>query len=579
MSYPKQILPEGFQFPTQPPAPPTLSTLNIHKAVELNNWDKCKELIISDISNVSVKGYNGMSPLHVACIRNHIKVIELLLEYKADVNARSNFGETPFHYACRNGSVKLVSILIKAGANLDLIDKKRRGAMHFAALGTSIPVIKYLELKTHLKAHCVDINGHTPLYYACQQKSINLIKFLLRSDRSIVSHTDLMGETVLHIIARFGDAHIIWKVLNSKGATCSLTLTKNLNGETPLDILNKTTFKDKLVKKTMIKELKLYMKQNKNKSPEKPNFLWLLYLVFPFIFMSLVFYICMFFGAYSGYFVIATLFCMYYVIFKQTHRISHVCGWPNPVYLGLFIGSFCHCTFAFFYKLYLQQQNGIFTLALYCSSFLWLKLMWFLIKGDPGLIKQGDLAVKAYNKPLDVTDIPSGRCSEIDFCPYTELIRPRVSKFCRICEHVVILMDHHCLFLNNCVARNNHREFVLMLFVTMVMQLSFFKAMCNYLYIIEPLLFDKQNWLEIVDHLIKNEAWLLGLCLVCLMAFVTEITLMLPQLRNILNGDTSYYSGKIRKKNITYKDYINNIVRFFFKKNIIHSGKTEVDLI
>ena len=579
MSYPKQILPEGFQFPSQPPPPPTCSTLNIHKAVELNNWEKCKELLTNDISNISAKGWNGMSPLHSACIRNHIKIIELLLEHKADVNARTNFDETPFHYACRNGSVKLVSILIKAGADQDLIDKKGRGAMHFAALGSSIPVIKYLELKTHLKTHCVDANGHTPLYYACSQKNINLIKFLLRSDRSVISHKDLNGETVLHVIARSGDAHVIWKVLNTKGATCGLTLTQNSKGETPLDILNNTKYKDKNVQKLMVKELKLYMKQNKNETPEKPNLLWLMYLIFPFIYMLLVFYICNLFSAYSGYFIIVTLICMYSVIFKQTHRISHVSGWPNPVYLGLFIGSFSHCTFAYFYKLYSQQQNGTDILTLFVFSFLWAKLMWFLLKGDPGLIKQDDLPVKAFNKPLDVTDIPSGRCTEIDFCPYTEVIRPRVSKFCRICEHVVILMDHHCLFLNNCIARNNHREFVLMLFVTMVMQLSFFKAVCNYLYVTEPLLFDKQNWLEIVEHLMKSEAWLFGLCLVCLMAFITELTLIIPQLRNILYGDTSYYSGKIRKKNITYKDYLNNVIRFFSKKTVKHSVRDEVDLI
>jgi len=97
------------------------------------------------------------------------------------------------------------------------------------------------------------------------------------------------------------------------------------------------------------------------------------------------------------------------------------------------------------------------------ASFCFLYHFQFLIFGDPGIYKDQD-------KSLSVLDISKGICSENDFCPFTEAIKPSNAKYCRICEVMVINIDHHCLYVNNCIAINNHRSFVLALLLIILMQ-------------------------------------------------------------------------------------------------------------
>jgi len=50
------------------------------------------------------------------------------------------------------------------------------------------------------------------------------------------------------------------------------------------------------------------------------------------------------------------------------------------------------------------------------------------------------------------------------------------TKHCSTCDACVDNFDHHCTWLNNCVAKRNHRLFVIMLYLTSIGQLSHFYA-------------------------------------------------------------------------------------------------------
>lgn len=74
--------------------------------------------------------YNGLSPLHYACVNHFDKAVELLVEYGADVNKKSADGLTPFTLLTRffldysyhkheKSFKKIIDILIKNGANID----------------------------------------------------------------------------------------------------------------------------------------------------------------------------------------------------------------------------------------------------------------------------------------------------------------------------------------------------------------------------------------------------------------------------------------------------------------------------
>ena len=53
---------------------------------------------------------------------------------------------------------------------------------------------------------------------------------------------------------------------------------------------------------------------------------------------------------------------------------------------------------------------------------------------------------------------------------------PELTKHCRLCETCFLSLDHHCLFLLRCVARNNHRAFVFFMFEVMMANVLFVRA-------------------------------------------------------------------------------------------------------
>ncbi|EDO42169.1 predicted protein, partial [Nematostella vectensis] len=47
---------------------------------------------------------------------------------------------------------------------------------------------------------------------------------------------------------------------------------------------------------------------------------------------------------------------------------------------------------------------------------------------------------------------------------------------CRLCNHCVLAIDHHCLFLMCCVGYKNHRAFVVFMSLVLLSQMLFVRA-------------------------------------------------------------------------------------------------------
>jgi ankyrin repeat protein len=60
------------------------------------------------------------SPLHLACIHNHIQIARLLIEFGADLTQRNMHDQTPFHVCCDNSSLSILKCLFEAASQQSL---------------------------------------------------------------------------------------------------------------------------------------------------------------------------------------------------------------------------------------------------------------------------------------------------------------------------------------------------------------------------------------------------------------------------------------------------------------------------
>ncbi len=116
----------------------------VHTAASLGYQDVlqrlCREV------DVSLKGRNGLTPLHYAAMNGHKAIVEWLLTEGADINAVDDlFGWTPLHCAADNGDQGVVEILLKHHAIIDVTDGRVKWTpLHFAAMNGHEEVIALL---------------------------------------------------------------------------------------------------------------------------------------------------------------------------------------------------------------------------------------------------------------------------------------------------------------------------------------------------------------------------------------------------------------------------------------------------
>ncbi|KAJ2898572.1 DHHC zinc finger domain-containing protein [Zalerion maritima] len=80
---------------------------------------------------------------------------------------------------------------------------------------------------------------------------------------------------------------------------------------------------------------------------------------------------------------------------------------------------------------------------------------------SPGLITAENLPYHLYLYPYDFTLFHPGQ-----FCKTCRIPKPARSKHCSVCGFCVSKMDHHCVFINACVGRENQHYFLLLLLST-----------------------------------------------------------------------------------------------------------------
>jgi palmitoyltransferase len=90
--------------------------------------------------------------------------------------------------------------------------------------------------------------------------------------------------------------------------------------------------------------------------------------------------------------------------------------------------------------------------------------LYLAAHGDPGVITPATHARYMSHYPYDFTIFHPGQ-----ECRTCHLLKPPRSKHCTVCKRCVARLDHHCVFINNCVGYGNQHWFLLLLLSTAVL--------------------------------------------------------------------------------------------------------------
>ena len=164
------------------------------------------KLLIERNADVDGRKSTDSTPLRAAAHDGHLDVVRCLVERGADVNARTQYKATPIMAACDYGHVSIITYLINKGAFVDLQAKDGNTALHYAAQRGHLEVVSQL---LSLGASQLPNNqGLTPLLYACDKCSIEIVEYLIKrpecTKEQRIDALELLGATIANETCRNG---------------------------------------------------------------------------------------------------------------------------------------------------------------------------------------------------------------------------------------------------------------------------------------------------------------------------------------------------------------------------------------
>ena len=156
------------------------------------------KLLIERNADVDGRTSTHSTPLRAAAHEGHLDIVRCLVESGADVNARTQYKGTPIMAACEYGHLSIITYLINKGAFVDLQAKDGNTALHYAAQRGHLEVVSQL---LSLGAPQLPNNqGLTPLFYACDCSSIEIVDYLIKrpecTKEQRIDALELLGATI-----------------------------------------------------------------------------------------------------------------------------------------------------------------------------------------------------------------------------------------------------------------------------------------------------------------------------------------------------------------------------------------------
>ncbi|CAH8531970.1 unnamed protein product [Schistosoma turkestanicum] len=185
---------------------------------------ECVQLMFNANPNIKsivlqMSDKNGYTPLHLAAVYNHDKLVTYLIEQGSPLEMTETNGWTPLLLAAMKGAFQTCIQLLRLGANPNAHDCSNRNLVHLLMLfqgpgiRTILPEVNDEALFKRL-VNEKDKYGTTPLHYSTKMGNLGAtITFILHGASAL--ERDNQRNTSLHTAAYYGRLHTCEKLLST----------------------------------------------------------------------------------------------------------------------------------------------------------------------------------------------------------------------------------------------------------------------------------------------------------------------------------------------------------------------------
>ncbi|XP_076045471.1 uncharacterized protein LOC143027791 isoform X2 [Oratosquilla oratoria] len=502
------------------------------------------------------KGYDGRTALQKAVLSGNLASVKLLIHLGADPNAVSDAGETAVHLGCGRGLLSVVVALLRNRGDPFLLDSSGRAAIHHAVQSGSLVLVQYLAEVWTVNLDHKDGRDITPLHVAAISGHLSIVKFLLQRKVDLCP-CDVDGNSVLHAGARGGQSGICWAIVAAGGD--HLLTHMNKEGMKPSQLAHKGVN----VPPDCRKWLDHWTKQFEQKGRVETAFWpWVFQLVKPAVALHLVIILSValvprqeWLVGLPGFLVVLTIMA------RQHHRMRHPSGLANPIYLGAYGGGMFSTMLC--YVLWLQAHfyiHPFITFAMWTVMFLHVMLFCKLVYGDPGVVKP--------QEPVKEVLCRVGDGTIRGYCIECQLTAPPLSHHCRLCCSCHHYTDHHCLFLNTCIAANNHWNFVIFIMTNVVLMIGFLWG--AWIVVKQTVTTGSLDVSEMGWHLLEKDVWTMSLIICNIGSLLWAFSLLRYQFSVIGMQQTTLCRLKLGapKADLTFCKRLRNVWSFLTRRHV-----------
>ena len=468
------------------------------------NEKEIKDILSDDKKKNNIWDYRNpesqnSSVLHLAVYKKNKNITIQIIDYckkklapeklKIFINQENDQGVTAIHYASFRGEVQIIKLLIENGAEINKKTKRGLNVIHYAAQGNKSSSLMYF-YRNHLEKlnfKEVDNGGSTPLHWASYSSSVEVLLYILNLN---IFDDEFDKENFINNQDKEGFTSLHLAILSKSLKVVmkllqngASTKIKNKKNQTPYDLAIEKKANDIAEKLLNSEGCQLCAFKAPVKKIKKSRSN--IYLVISSQIISLLILL-----------------------------ISIFPRFKNDIIFYIHFESYCAFLLVFFI------------------------LYIYLINCNPGEIHGINL------EKLDEI-IDKGENLN-NYCPKCLVKKKRNSEHCIVCNKCYDDFDHHCYWINNCVAKRNYSIFILFLFIALILLLIILSSgIFGLIYGIRDGFNVTNNFLRVIffDKSLMNIILNIGLIVLNLSFLIPEMMLV------ILHMYVISYNKKHRKRN------------------------------